>query len=66
MSVQLQPDSTLGFHRTPIDRAPTELISPGPLTQLVKRTLTVSNSNSHAVAFKVKTTAPKQVRRSPR
>jgi hypothetical protein len=33
----------------------------GPLTQLVKRTLSVTNSsNQHAVAYKVKTTAPKQ------
>lgn len=32
----------------------------GPLTQLVKRTLTVSNPNNQPVAFKVKTTAPKQ------
>lgn len=32
----------------------------GPLTQLVKRTLTVSNHNQSAVAYKVKTTAPKQ------
>ncbi|KAJ1029722.1 hypothetical protein NDA13_002965 [Ustilago tritici] len=33
---------------------------PRPLTQLVKRTLTVSNPNNQPVAFKVKTTAPKQ------
>ncbi|SPO38578.1 related to SCS2 - required for inositol metabolism [Pseudozyma flocculosa] len=33
---------------------------PGPLTQLVKRTLQVSNPNNQPVAFKVKTTAPKQ------
>ena len=33
---------------------------PGPLTQLVKRTLAVANTNSQPVAFKVKTTAPKQ------
>jgi len=46
MSVQLQPSSNLGFQR--------------PLTQTVKRTLSVSNSNSQPVAFKVKTTAPKQ------
>lgn len=30
------------------------------MTQLVKRTLTVSNPNNQPVAFKVKTTAPKQ------
>lgn len=32
---------------------------PGPLTQHVKRTLTISNPNTQPVAFKVKTTAPK-------
>jgi hypothetical protein len=31
----------------------------GPLTQLVQRTLTVTNPNVQPVAFKVKTTAPK-------
>lgn len=36
------------------------IASAGPLTQLVKRTLTVSNPNNQPVAFKVKTTAPKQ------
>ncbi|SGY17696.1 BQ5605_C015g07861 [Microbotryum silenes-dioicae] len=46
MSVQLQPSSQLGFQR--------------PLTQLVKRTLSVTNSNSQPIAYKVKTTAPKQ------
>ncbi|KAI5478715.1 vesicle-associated membrane protein-associated protein B [Pseudohyphozyma bogoriensis] len=46
MSVSLSPSGQLGFQR--------------PLTQLVKRTLAVSNSNSQPVAFKVKTTAPKQ------
>lgn len=35
-------------------------ISAGPLTQLVKRSLQVSNPNNQPVAFKVKTTAPKQ------
>lgn len=33
---------------------------PRPLTQLVKRSLQVSNPNNQPVAFKVKTTAPKQ------
>ncbi|GAA93790.1 uncharacterized protein L969DRAFT_43860 [Mixia osmundae IAM 14324] len=46
MSVDLSPNGQLGFHR--------------PLTQLVKRTLTVANTNSQPVVFKVKTTAPKQ------
>ncbi|KAF9649397.1 VAMP-associated protein [Thelephora ganbajun] len=45
MSVSLHPSSTLGF--------------PRPLTQTVKRTLTISNNNVQPVAFKVKTTAPK-------
>lgn len=45
MSVSLYPSSTLGF--------------PRPLTQTVKRTLTISNNNVQPVAFKVKTTAPK-------
>ena len=34
----------------------------GPLTTLVKRTLTISNPNVQPVAFKVKTTAPKVCR----
>ncbi|KPV73330.1 uncharacterized protein RHOBADRAFT_55091 [Rhodotorula graminis WP1] len=46
MSVTLSPSSQLGFQR--------------PLTQLVKRSLAVSNHNSQAVAYKVKTTAPRQ------
>ncbi|KAK0530622.1 phosphatidylinositol-binding protein scs2 [Tilletia horrida] len=46
MSVVLDPHVQLGFQR--------------PLTQLVKRTLQVTNTNSQPVAFKVKTTAPKQ------
>ncbi|KAG6837190.1 hypothetical protein H0H93_013417 [Arthromyces matolae] len=45
MSVSLTPSSSLGFKR--------------PLTQNVKRNLTVTNHNSLPVAFKVKTTAPK-------
>ncbi|KAB5589121.1 Vesicle-associated membrane protein-associated protein C16G5,05c [Ceratobasidium theobromae] len=45
MSVQLNPSNQLGFNR--------------PLTQIVRRTLTVTNHNSAPVAFKVKTTAPK-------
>ncbi|GLB38395.1 putative VAMP-associated protein [Lyophyllum shimeji] len=45
MSVSLSPGSSLGFKR--------------PLTQLVKRSLTITNHNSQPVAFKVKTTAPK-------
>lgn len=36
------------------------MLFPGPLTQLVKRSLQVSNPNNQPVAFKVKTTAPKQ------
>ncbi|KDQ62304.1 hypothetical protein JAAARDRAFT_121704 [Jaapia argillacea MUCL 33604] len=45
MSVSLNPPSALGFNR--------------PLTQTVKRSLTVINHNAQPVAFKVKTTAPK-------
>ncbi|KAK0487546.1 PapD-like protein [Armillaria novae-zelandiae] len=45
MSVYLSPSSTLGFTR--------------PLTQLVKRTLSITNPNAQPVAFKVKTTAPR-------
>ncbi|CEH16768.1 vamp-associated protein [Ceraceosorus bombacis] len=46
MSVDLNPHVQLGF--------------PRPLTQLVKRSLQVSNPHAQPVAFKVKTTAPKQ------
>ncbi|ORY46224.1 PapD-like protein [Leucosporidium creatinivorum] len=46
MSVTLSPSSQLAFQR--------------PLTQLVKRTLAVSNHNSQPIVYKVKTTAPKQ------
>ncbi|KXN88294.1 hypothetical protein AN958_07753 [Leucoagaricus sp. SymC.cos] len=45
MSVLLSPNRNLGFRR--------------PLTQVVKRSLTITNQNSQPVAFKVKTTAPK-------
>ncbi|KAJ2919204.1 hypothetical protein MD484_g1217, partial [Candolleomyces efflorescens] len=45
MSVSLNPSSALGFRR--------------PLTQLVKRSLTITNNNAQPIAFKVKTTAPK-------
>jgi len=37
---------------------------PGPLTQVVKRALTITNHNAQPVAFKVKTTAPKVPSRS--
>lgn len=68
MSVSLLPSSTLGFPSTYsilfFSRAfalSSDLTLPvsGPLTQTVKRTLTISNNNVHPVAFKVKTTAPK-------
>lgn len=45
MSVHLIPNNALGFNR--------------PFTQLVKKTLTITNNNALPVAFKVKTTAPK-------
>ncbi|WWD22278.1 hypothetical protein CI109_106769 [Kwoniella shandongensis] len=46
MSVELDPPTQLGF--------------PRPLTVLVKRSLHIHNRNPHPVAFKVKTTAPRQ------
>lgn len=68
MSVTLSPSSQLAFQRTllpslsvplqlPADPVPCYI---GPLTQLVKRTLSVSNHNSQPIVYKVKTTAPKQ------
>ncbi|KAM0753545.1 PapD-like protein [Meredithblackwellia eburnea MCA 4105] len=48
MSVSLQPSSTLPFQR------------PFTTDKPVKQTLTITNPNSSPVAFKVKTTAPKQ------
>lgn len=46
MSVEISTSAQLGF--------------PRPLTQVVKRSLFLTNSNPQPVAFKVKTTAPKQ------
>ncbi|GMK54234.1 hypothetical protein CspeluHIS016_0108200 [Cutaneotrichosporon spelunceum] len=46
MAVNLSPPNQLGF--------------PRPLTQIVKRSLLIHNPNPQPVAFKVKTTAPKQ------
>ncbi|WVN90102.1 uncharacterized protein L203_105337 [Cryptococcus depauperatus CBS 7841] len=46
MSVELSPSTQLGF--------------PRPFNEVVKRSLFIHNPNSHPVAFKVKTTAPKQ------
>lgn len=46
MSIELTPSTQLGF--------------PRPFTSVVKRTLLIHNPNYHPVAFKVKTTAPKQ------
>ncbi|POW00591.1 hypothetical protein PSHT_12961, partial [Puccinia striiformis] len=43
-----------------VEVSPTQLGFQRPLTQLVKRILTVSNPNPQPIAFKVKTTAPKQ------
>ena len=65
MSVSLQPSATLGFPSTCSSRFSLPFIQDqlsrlsGPLTQTVKRTLTISNNNVQPVAFKVKTTAPK-------
>lgn len=65
MSVSLKPSASLGFNSEfyvsvvafvfDVER----LRRLGPLTQLVKRVLTVTNHNNEPVAFKVKTTAPK-------
>lgn len=46
MSIELSPSTQLGF--------------PRPFTSVVKRSLLIHNPNYHPVAFKVKTTAPKQ------
>ncbi|OWZ30390.1 MSP domain-containing protein [Cryptococcus neoformans var. grubii Br795] len=46
MSIELNPATQLGF--------------PRPFTNVVKRSLLIHNPNYHPVAFKVKTTAPKQ------
>ncbi|WVQ76443.1 hypothetical protein IAR50_006110 [Cryptococcus sp. DSM 104548] len=46
MSVELSPATQLGF--------------PRPFTSITKRTLYIHNPHSYPVAFKVKTTAPKQ------
>ncbi|WP_348253318.1 mobile sperm domain-containing protein, partial [Salmonella enterica] len=46
MSVEISPSNQLGF--------------PRPLTQLVKRSILIHTPHPHPVAFKVKTTAPKQ------
>ncbi|KAG8929038.1 phosphatidylinositol-binding protein scs2, partial [Tulasnella sp. 417] len=51
MSVHIDPSSQLGFHR--------------PLTQTVKKTIVVRNTNAQPVAFKVKTTAPKPMKEDP-
>lgn len=61
MSVLLAPSRSLGFRRMfflLFSTLPLILV-PGPLTQVVKRSLTITNQNSLPVAFKVKTTAPK-------
>ncbi|KAI9636041.1 PapD-like protein [Dioszegia hungarica] len=46
MSVEITPAAQMGFHR--------------PLTRLVTQTIKIHNPHPHPVAFKVKTTAPKQ------
>ncbi|GFZ43751.1 VAMP-associated protein [Saitozyma sp. JCM 24511] len=46
MSVEITPANQLGF--------------PRPLTRLITKTLKIHNPHPHPVAFKVKTTAPKQ------
>ncbi|KAI9230109.1 MAG: PapD-like protein [Piptocephalis tieghemiana] len=46
MSIELSPDAQLGFQR--------------PLTQTVKQQLVIKNTSTSVIAFKVKTTSPKQ------
>ncbi|KAF9972673.1 phosphatidylinositol-binding protein scs2 [Actinomortierella ambigua] len=46
MSIEIDPSSQLAFRR--------------PLTSVIKQTLTIRNTSQLPVAFKVKTTAPKQ------
>ena len=64
MSVNLQPSNSLGFNRAFLF----PLIFPhlfsfphlqGPLTQNVKRSISITNPNIDPVSFKIKTTAPK-------
>jgi len=65
MSVEIDPPEQLEFNRTP---SPAHLsvvhtlTSPalGPFTQQVARYLKVRNTNDTAVAYKVKTTAPRR------
>lgn len=67
MSVELEP-AELGFKRTDHSNFPlrdsnlllTEVIHLGPFTHEVSQTLRLYNPNTEPVAFKVKTTAPKQ------
>ncbi|KAF7314411.1 MSP domain-containing protein [Mycena kentingensis (nom. inval.)] len=60
MSVSLSPSHALGFNSTALSTPPDPLLTVlGPLTALVKRSLTITNHNAQPVAFKVKTTAPK-------
>ena len=62
MSVNLQPSNSLGFNRASLT-SPRRLFSlprlQGPLTQNVKRSISVTNPNADPVSFKIKTTAPK-------
>lgn len=62
MSVEISPSNQLGFPsksgRCGSHNFVTEHL--GPLTQLVKRSILIHNPHPHPVAFKVKTTAPKQ------
>ncbi|KAF9897050.1 phosphatidylinositol-binding protein scs2, partial [Lobosporangium transversale] len=46
MSIELEPSAQLGFHR--------------PLTEAIKESLFIRNPTQLPIAFKVKTTAPKQ------
>ena len=65
MSVTLQPSNSIGFNRayfSPHLYFFLTLATPsneGPLTQNVKRSLSITNPNADPVSFKIKTTAPK-------
>lgn len=68
MSVELSP-TELGFKRMPhrppqakqpACHSPADISYPGPFTHEVSQILRLSNPTNQAIAFKVKTTAPKQ------
>jgi hypothetical protein len=70
MSVEIDPPEQLEFNRTLLPPSPEHLSvvhtltfpGVGPFTQQVARYLKVRNTNDTAVAYKVKTTAPRRYR----